>query len=382
MAASDAERPLCTETALKWASLGSLVLHSVVIVLCFRFSQLQPPVGPRYSTLTVVVSSELLKLAVSLALMGLDPGGLATSVRRMCWTDARATLAVGVPGVLYATQNYLFFVALANLSVGLYKGSKQLAIPFTAVLRVAVFRRRIPAEKWVALLAVAGGVALLTSGGDATAQGDLHVGLAAVVIACALSALASVLTERLLKDAAFTLWERNAQLSLCGAALGLAAVYGWEWELVVSYGFFHGYTRAVWVVVVLQSAGGFVTAAALKYSDSVMVRVSKALPVVIGSMLARMVFREGPVLCSAQFLGGMVPIILGATYYGLDDTQLLRCCGAVPDVGPGPGASAGSGAHVAGAGQCGKGDVGTGGAAQQTLFPTQSQAGVTVVDQQ
>jgi len=314
---------------LKWLSLGFLVLHSVVIVLCFRFTRLQPQSGPAYSNLTLVVASEFLKLIASLVLIAFEPRGISSSLRRVFWTELRATSLTGVPGLMYAVVNYLFFVALSNMSVSLYKGTKQLAILFTALIRVVLFRSSIAADKWLSLVVVVGGVVILTARGDNSSTGNLLTGLVCVVAACFLAGLAAVLVEMMLKGDAFTLWERNLQLSLFGVLLGLVAVYSSERDRVASHGFFHGYSAFVWGVAFLQSLGGMLTAVALKYADSILKCVTKAVAVVIGAVCSRLLFREGPALTSFEFLGGMAAIILGSIYYSLDYGTIKRClcCG-------------------------------------------------------
>merc|ERR1711920_308691 len=96
--------------------------------VCFRYARLQQS-DVKFSDLTAVCASEVVKLLASMLLAFCDSGkhGLLQVI-----SDRRAFVLMGVPGVMYALQNFLYFVGISNLSISLYQVTKQLQILATA----------------------------------------------------------------------------------------------------------------------------------------------------------------------------------------------------------------------------------------------------------
>lgn len=60
--------------AFKYVSLAVLVVQTTTMVLMLRYSRTAPVPGPRYLSSTAVVSSETLKILISLLLILRDEG--------------------------------------------------------------------------------------------------------------------------------------------------------------------------------------------------------------------------------------------------------------------------------------------------------------------
>eukprot|EP00913_Durusdinium_trenchii_P018573 g17452.t2 len=129
------------------------------------------------------------------------------------------------PALLYLVQNNLQYVALAYLEPATYTVTYQLKILSTAVCFVLILGRQITVQRWLSLGLLVLGVVLVqlatfqedgsSSHRLATGWGAQITGLVATVISAAISGLAGVYTEKILKNSKVTLWVRNVQLAAC-----------------------------------------------------------------------------------------------------------------------------------------------------------------------
>jgi UDP-galactose transporter len=101
-----------------------------------------------------------------------------------------------------------------------------------------------------------------------------RVGLLAVLISCALSGLAGVTFEKILKESSSAkltpLWVRNCQL--CFWSLFPSLFLGVIWkdgEVIAKTGFFVGYNWVVWTAIGFQAAGGVIVALVINYADNI-----------------------------------------------------------------------------------------------------------------
>ncbi|VDM29014.1 unnamed protein product [Toxocara canis] len=183
---------------------------------------------------------------------------------------SRETLKVGVPALLYVVQNNLLFLALSKLDAATYQVTYQLKILTTAFFSVTMLSKKLNAVKWISLIMLTAGVALVQSciaafqlpsdkGGanakeksGAVGESDRLIGLLAVLAACFSSGFAGVYFEKILKGTAVSLWIRNLQLAFFSIFGGLFMVWLYDSEKVNENGFFQGYNNIIWIVVLLQ----------------------------------------------------------------------------------------------------------------------------------
>lgn len=128
-------------------------------------------------------------------------------------------LKVSVPAICYVIQNNLLFFALSKLDAATYQVTYQLKILTTAFFSVSMLNKQLDKFKWIALILLTGGVALVQLPKDSSSSSspkhdsaDQFVGLAAVLAACCSSGFAGVYFEKILKGTSVTLWMRNLQL--------------------------------------------------------------------------------------------------------------------------------------------------------------------------
>jgi solute carrier family 35 (UDP-sugar transporter), member A1/2/3 len=108
-------------------------------------------------------------------------------------------LKMTVPAVLYFIQNNLQYVAVTLLDAATFQVTYQMKIITTALFSVWMLNRSLSVTKWVSLVLLTVGIALVqisdgkarsSSNGDSV--GGRLLGLVAVTVACVLSGLAGV----------------------------------------------------------------------------------------------------------------------------------------------------------------------------------------------
>ena len=141
-----------------------------------------------------------------------------------------------------------------------------------------------------------------------------RVGLLAVLISCALSGLAGVLFEKILKDSTSakttTLWVRNCQLSFWSLFPSLFLGVIWkDGEIIAKTGFFAGYNWVVWTAIGFQAAGGVIVALVINYADNIAKNFATSISILL-SCIASVYFFDFKVTQSvSQFKSANKPIL-------------------------------------------------------------------------
>ena len=259
---------------------------------------------------------------------------------------------LAVPAAFYTLQNLLQYVAISNLDAVQFQVLYQLKILTTALFSVVLLRRPLGPKRWLALLTLTLGVCVVSvpagtgAGGlpgasmfmqDATdhffprslhelgqaspelyqpqspslskrsatyegitedlgppePQMNYSIGVTAVLIAAAVSGLAGISFEKLLKESATqsSVWIRNIQLSLYSlvAAL-LGGVIYQDGEGIMEHGFFEGYNWVVWTAVCLQSVGGLIASIVIRDADNIVKNFATSISIVISCVASMLIF--------------------------------------------------------------------------------------------
>lgn len=319
---------------LKYVSLIMLVIQTVGVVFMMRLSRTKAVDGPRYLNTTAVFFSEVLKIISSFGCLWQERGSAALAVRAtvQAFSKHSETAKMCVPALLYTLQNNLLFVSLSNLSAAVYQVTYQLKILSTALLSVMILGKVLNTEKWVSLLMLTAGVALIQvpsgEGGATTrephASSNSYIGLVAVLSACVTSGLSGVYLEKILKQTDASIWVRNIQLGLISSLLAIVGCYATDGDAIRQHGFTQGYSLLVWAVIFLQAVGGLVVAAVLKYADNIAKCFGNALSIVISCILSVVFLHE--FTPSFSFAVGTF-FVLGATALyslGLEELQQIQ----------------------------------------------------------
>jgi UDP-galactose transporter len=303
-----------------------------------HYSRIMPLVdGMRYHTSTSVFLNEVIKLSISATVAlydiakNLPPGTPATALFSTLFTNVFAgdSWKLAVPAAMYTLQNSLQYVAVSNLDAATFQVTYQLKILTTAIFSVIMLGRVLSVKKWAALGLLMAGVAIVqlpqyvpesaaeeTKAAEAkrwlqaivrrsaTYEGigeeeipvmNKSVGLMAVLIACALSGLAGVTFEKILKQSSSTkqasLWIRNCQLSFW--SLFPAFFIGVVWvdgANVAKDGFFAGYNWIVWTAIGFQAAGGIIVALVINYADNIAKNFATSLSIIVSCVASAYFF--------------------------------------------------------------------------------------------
>lgn len=304
----------------KLAALLTLVAQNSALALFMRYTRAG---GAVYAATTAVVLAEVLKAGVSMVLLCLDLGigGMLADLKANILQKPASMIKMSVPAGLYCVQNNLAYIAVTNLDGPTYQLLYQLKILTTAMFSVAMLNRTLSKPQWFSLLGLTLGVGMvqlssISAGAKAGESESNVVGFVAVLAACMTSGFAGVFFEKVLKESKVSLWTRNIQLAIYGILVGLMGIYTvGDAEAVMQNGFTSGYTWAVWMCVILNSAGGLLVAVVVKYTDNVAKGFATSISILCTCAVSYALFSF--VVTQTFVLGGA--FVLASTYiYGVN----------------------------------------------------------------
>lgn len=304
----------------------------------------------RYFTSTAVFLNEVIKLAICVWVAFRDrrkvDGSmtpLSHSIQHLYSDVFRPdNWKLAIPACLYTLQNTLQYVAVSNLDAASFQVTYQLKILTTALFSVIMLHRSLSLKKWVSLVLLTIGVAIVqlpaSGSSSAAAQSSsgtntnhnrrsatyegIHndnsmepemnrtVGLIAVAVACTISGLAGVYFEKVLKGSSATLWVRNIQLSFYSLfpAFFIGVVFK-DGSEIMQRGFFDGYNGVVWTAIAFQAAGGIVVALCVNFADNIAKNFATSISILI-SCLASVYFFDFVVTLNVGLLPYPLPLWL------------------------------------------------------------------------
>ncbi|KAI4288399.1 MAG: hypothetical protein L6R35_002340 [Caloplaca aegaea] len=271
---------------------------------------------------------------------------------------------IAIPASLYVLQNSLLYFAISNLDTAVLQVTYQFKILPTALFSVVMLGRTLTPRKWLALALLMFGVAIVQLPASETASlppfQDPHVGyhfpwslggfrgvgtaasaplskrsatyegiqeddalehsrmnptlgIAAALMGCVVSSLASVYFEKILKDAIqpVSLWVRNVQLAFYSMFPALfIGVFYVDGERIARNGFFAGYNWTVWSTLLLQAVGGMLVSLCVNYADNIAKTFAMGISILI-SLCASVLFFDFQM--TRNFVLG-TSVVLFATY--------------------------------------------------------------------
>jgi UDP-galactose transporter len=273
--------------------------------------------GHRYFTSTAVFLNEVLKFSIALvvALQGqADSLGVSMGSGE-AWSSlytqvfSRDSWKLAIPAALYTLQNSLQYIAVSNLDAATFQVTYQLKILTTALFSVLMLHRTLSIKKWISLVLLMVGIAVvqipvddgpdnkklarsLKAATHGHADMNRAVGLTAVVVACAISGLAGVYFEKVLKDSKqVTLWVRNVQLSFYSLFPALfIGVFFKDGAAIAKDGFFVGYNWVVWTAITFQAVGGLLVALVVNYADNIAKNFATSISIIISFFVSVWLF--------------------------------------------------------------------------------------------
>lgn len=332
-----------TIVELKYLSLVLLVVQNVCLVLSIKASRERGVGETPYITSTAVVMGEMTKFifaaVLELTIMASERGDVGYLEMLKKEFLSLEMLQLAVPGVLYTLQNNLLFVALSNLSVGVYQVSAQLKILTTALLSVLLLGRKLSVMQIVSLLVLTVGVALVqvatanhnSDVEDSKDGGSQVIGLMAVLMASALSGFAGVYLEKILKKEgkSASLFVRNMQLGLYGMVIGICTVYTNDATAVREGGFFQGYSRKTMLAIFTHAVGGLLVAMVMKYADNILKGFATSLSIILATGLSVVFFNAD---IEGLFILGTIFVLVAVWIYGTYPYKAQLAYTPVPNV--------------------------------------------------
>ena len=307
-----------------------LVLQTSLTVLFLRYSRTKDDGQPFIPT-TVVFMTECLKyLLCLLLLLASSRWSLLDSVvlfREEVIYRPRETFLLAIPACLYTLQNNLLIIALSNLDAATYQVTYQLKILTTAGFSVLLLKKKLARRQWLALLLLMVGVALVQVTAEEPGPGsgqDRLLGFSAVLVACFSSGYAGVFYEKLVKQSSQpSIVIRNLQLGVFSLLFSFTGMVYYSSADIFQLGMFYGYTRAVLAIIVLQSIGGLVVAATIKYADNILKGFATSISIIVSTVVSWLVLED--LVVAPYFLLGTSTVLCASLLYGLPLSELCGC---------------------------------------------------------
>ncbi|TPX78360.1 hypothetical protein CcCBS67573_g00413 [Chytriomyces confervae] len=300
---------------------------SVGVTLCkvivMKYSRKAESDGP-YLASTAVLLSELAKFIICFVLHLRDR---TTPIsRNQLYADLLGPESdawkMMVPAALYVIQNNLQYLAVTNLDPATFQVSYQMKILTTAVFSVLMLKKTLTRLKWLSLVLLTFGIALVQIPSDSGKKDSeitglqSIIGLTAVAIACVLSGLAGVWFEKVLKGSKASLWVRNTQLSFFSLIPAFLGVYFMDGAAIADNGFFQGYTAWTFGAISCQAIGGLIVALVVKYADNILKGFATSISIILSAIASVFLFDFH---ISAIFCVGSTIVLYATHLYGLPD---------------------------------------------------------------
>lgn len=212
--------------------------------------------------------------------------------------------------LIYGLMNILSFVALRNVSAGVFTICAQLKILTTAAFSAAILNRKYSWVKWRALASLFIGVLLFSeptwnsTAGASVADGNFMLGTSAVLIEVTLSGFASIYFEKVVKTDTeqLNIWERNFQLAFGSFPVYLLFILSSHGGEV---GYFGGWSMMTVVLALFGAAGGLLVALSIKHGDAILKTLATAGAIVISSVFDYLIL-DGALTAVMILAGGVV----------------------------------------------------------------------------
>jgi UDP-sugar transporter A1/2/3 len=223
----DTKPPELFGVPIKHLVLVLLTIQNAGAVLLMRYTR-SIPGETEFVTQTAVISQEFLK-GLACVLILLFTEGTIGSV----YAKPVEALKTAVPALLYLGQNNLQYVAVGLLDAATYTVTYQTKTIWSGIFSVFLLGKVLKLPKWagLALLSVGVGVVQLSGvsqakeAGAETEASQRAQGFMIILCAAALSSLAGVYFEKILKGVRVSLWTRNLQLAGYSVVTALVPLY-------------------------------------------------------------------------------------------------------------------------------------------------------------
>ena len=331
---------------IKYGSLLLLVGQMVGLVLLMRYSRTRHSNNDEdddmYLASTAVFMMEVLKFCICIGVVFYQ-GKFSLKALRLelythIWASPYDLMKLAVPSFLYTVQNNLLYLALSNLDAATYQVLYQLKILTTAIFSATMLGRKFSTIKWISLIVLTCGVAIVeisgsndhssssSSGKTNNSDGDNDqnnrlVGLIAVLCAACTSGFSGVYFEKILKGSEVTLWIRNIQMGIFSIAIAFLTAMVQDSTQIAAKGFFVGYSPIVLTVITVQAVGGLIVAVVVKYADNVLKVFATSFSILLSCVISALAFDFRP---NKSFLLGASLVLLSTIMYSSNPRSVKK----------------------------------------------------------
>jgi len=302
--------------------LGMIILTSGYTLLV-RYSRSTTHPAHLYFSSTTVFLMECLKITITGVMLlrqcRFSPSELNALLAKEFFGKPIELVKMSAPSLAYALQNNLDFIALSNLDAGVYQVTSQLKVVTTAIFMMIFLGRHFSLRRWMAIIFLFSGVAAiqmnqLDGKAPVTTANNPLVGLVAVLCCCATAGFAGVYFEMMLKDGSSTpFWVRNLQMYSCGiVSTGLAILMS-ESGSIREKGFFYGYTRYVYLIVVFSALNGIYISLVMKLLDNLHKSFASSISIILVVVVSLLIFPDAHI--GYLFTFGTVTVIASILLY-------------------------------------------------------------------
>jgi len=304
-------------SSMKLFVLCLLCLQNTLFTVLRRYSQ--GVLKESYSKYEVLLAGELIKMAYSAYQISTALSPNEKAMPKLTYLLKRSSKMAILAGI-YGAMNILSFVALRNISAGMFTVFAQLKILTTATCSSIILRRAYSMTKWRALISLMMGVLLFSepiwnkSDSSNPEGGNVILGTAAVLIEVVLSGFASIYFEKVIKTdpEQLGIWERNYQLAFGSIPIYIAFLL---WDEGGEAGYGGGWSIVAVVLALLGAAGGMLVALSIKHGDSILKTLATTGAIVLSATLDHLML-GGP-LTAIMCIAG-VQVILSICNYTFD----------------------------------------------------------------
>lgn len=323
---------------IKYGSLLLLVGQMVGLVLLMRYSRTRHGEhDDMYLASTAVFMMEILKFCICIGVVFYQ-GKCSLKALRLelythIWASPYDLMKLAVPSFLYTVQNNLLYLALSNLDAATYQVLYQLKILTTAIFSATMLGRKFSTIKWISLIVLTCGVAIVeisgsndhssssSPGKNNTDDNNQLVGLIAVLCAACTSGFSGVYFEKILKGSEVTLWIRNIQMGIFSIAIAFLTAMVQDSTQISQKGFFVGYSPIVLTVITVQAVGGLIVAVVVKYADNVLKVFATSFSILLSCVISALAFDFRP---NKSFLLGASLVLLSTIMYSSNPRSVKK----------------------------------------------------------
>lgn len=307
---------------IKLGVLCILCLQNSCFTVLRRYSQ--GVLKEKYSKHEVLLFGEVVKMIFSAYVISTQKRNDASSFTKHMTKLTFTAQKMYALSLIYGLMNILSYVALRNVSAGIFTICAQLKILTTASFSTLMLNRRYSLTKWRALFTLIIGVLLFSEPIWNTSEslasnkdGNVLLGSAAVLTEVTLSGFASIYFEKVIKtdtSQQLNIWERNFQLALGSFPVYLAFMIA---DGGGEAGLGGGWSMVTFALGILGAAGGLLVALSIKYGDAILKTLATTGAIILSSVLDH-IFLNGP-LDTKMVLSGCI-VITSIFNYSFDAT--------------------------------------------------------------